>query len=125
MRLVIIGVLGAMLIACASGGNRRPAARDADRITFAEIETLQVATAFEVVQQLRPEFLRTRGPASVTSAAPVEAVVYLDGVRQGGPEALRRIRKQTLREIQYLDSREATTQFGTGHRAGAIMVVTR
>jgi hypothetical protein len=94
-------------------------------ITFAEIETLQVATAYEVVLQLRPEYLRTRGPASVSTPTPAEAVVYLDGVRQGGPETLRRIRKQTLREIRYMDSREATTQFGTGHRAGAILVITR
>jgi hypothetical protein len=89
------------------------------------MEALQVATAYEVVEQLRPEYLRNRGPTSVSRPTPPEAVVYLDGVRQGGLETLRRIRKQTLREIRYMDAREATTLYGTGHRAGAILVVTR
>jgi hypothetical protein len=84
-----------------------------------------VPTAFDVVQQLRPEFLRTRGSASVRDPTPVEAVVYLDGVRLGAPSALRGISKVTLKEIRYMDANEATMQYGTGHRGGAIVVTTR
>jgi hypothetical protein len=124
MSRILVLALVAGLVACASGG-RRSGARETDRITFQEIEVLQVATAYEVVERLRPEFLRTRGATSVSNPVPQEAVVYLDGLRQGGLDALRRISKESLREIRYIDSRDATTQYGTGHRGGAILVVTR
>jgi hypothetical protein len=115
----------AVLVAgCASGRPRGPQ-RDADLITFAEIEPLRVGTAYEVVEQLRPEFFRTRGGASVRDATPVEAVVYLDGTRMGPPATLRGISKVTLKEIRYLDANGATMQFGVGHRGGAILVTTR
>jgi hypothetical protein len=122
----VLGMLlvGAMLAGCASGRPRGPQ-RQADVITFAEIEPLRVATAYEVVEQLRPEFFRTRGSASVRDPTPAEAVVYLDGSRMGPPATLRSVSKTTLKEIRYLDANAATVQFGTGHRGGAILVVTR
>lgn len=123
MRVVMSVLAVAVVAGCASSG-RRPAGRDPDLIRFEEIEPLRVGTAYEVVEQLRPEFLRTRGQSSFTMM-PAEAIVYLDGNRLGPPSTLRGISKETLREIRYLDSRDATTRFGTNHRGGAILVVTR
>ncbi len=122
LRTALILVVG--LAACASRG---PAAdrRDRDVITFDEIARSELVDAYEVVQALRPEFLRTRGSASIRAPEPIEAVVYIDGVRAGPPDTLRRVTRAVLREIRYIDSREATTRFGTGHRGGAILVITR
>lgn len=122
---VIAGVLAVVVVAGCATGRPRPAQRQSDLITFAEIEPLRVATAYEVVEQLRPEFFRTRGSASVRDPTPVEAVVYLDGNRIGPPSTLRTVSKTTVREIRYLDANGATLQFGTGHRGGAIVVTTR
>ncbi|MCI0432055.1 MAG: hypothetical protein L0271_00195 [Gemmatimonadetes bacterium] len=109
---------------CASGGG--PADRqDRNVITLDEIAAAELVDAYEIVQALRPEFLRTRGSASIRAPDPIEAVVYIDGVKTGPPETLRSVRREVLREIRYIDSREATTRYGTGHRGGAILVTTR
>ena len=124
MRFLVVLLICLSLAAC---GSRRSTgtSRQTDLITFAEMVPLRVASAYEVILQLRPEYMRTRGSPSVNNPVPVEAVVYLDGIRHGGLASLRSIRKETIREIRYIDSREATTQYGTGHRGGAILVVTR
>lgn len=127
MRRVLAVVAGlGVVVACGSqGGTRQASPRQTDRITFEEIEPLRVRSAFDVVQQLRPEYLRTRGSPSVNNPTPQEAVVYVDGVRMGPPATLRQVAKEALLEIRYMNPNEATTQYGTGHRGGAIIVTTR
>lgn len=119
-------VIITLSLAAGCSGRVPPAERrDRNLITTAEIAGSELRDAYEIVQALRPEFLRTRGSASIRAPDPIEPVVYIDGVRSGNPETLRRVSRDALREIQYIDSREATTRFGTGHRGGAILVVTR
>lgn len=112
-----------VLAACASA----PAgsSRDRDRITVTEIEATNVANAYDVVQALRPEFLRSRGVSSVRSGSPETAIVYVDGVRAGGLGELRRVPREQLEEISYMSGSDATTMYGTGHGGGAILVVTK
>jgi hypothetical protein len=114
-------LLAAACATTASGPRRQP-----DLITLQEIEALEVATAYDVVQILRPNFLRTRGQSFIGDPDPVPAVVYLDGFQHGStPESLRSILRTSVREIEYINSRDATTRYGTGHRGGAILVRTR
>lgn len=112
-----------LLLAC--GGSQTQGTRDRTVITEREIEESALLDAFEVVRALRPEFLRTRGSSSFRATEPVEAQVYVDGVRIGDPASLRRLPRDVLREIRYIDAREATTRYGTGHGAGAILVATK
>jgi hypothetical protein len=120
------GLSVTLLILLACGGARTAGGqRDRDLITEPEIVATQLRDAYEVVQALRPEFLRTRGVSSFRATDPVEAVVYVDGVRQGALATLRRVSWEVLREIRYIDAREATTRYGTGHGAGAILVATK
>ena len=83
--------------------------------------------AYEIVSRLRPEFLRERGAMSLSVGAPARAlaVVYLDGVRRGGPEVLKTIRSQELQEIRFVSATDATTRWGTDHAGGAIEVKLR
>jgi hypothetical protein len=113
-----------ILMACTSGRPAR-ATRDRTVLTAEEIAATQLVDAYEVVQALRPEFLRTRGPASIRQPEAEKPVVYIDGVKTGDPTTLRRVTREVVKEIRYLDSREATTRFGTGHGAGAILVTTK
>ena len=80
------------------------------------------ATAFEVVQELRPHYLRARGPSSGMNPAPAYPIVYLNDFRAGGLEALRSIRIVEIEEIRYISAADATTRWGTGHTAGVIQV---
>jgi outer membrane receptor protein involved in Fe transport len=125
MRIVRTVLIGLVAASCASSGGQEGPARRRDTITTEEIAGLQVTSGYEVVQQLRPEYLRTRGVQSMQSASTQMAVVYVDGVRQGGPDALRQIPRESIQEIRYLNGSDATTQYGTGHGGGAILVRTR
>lgn len=124
MRSVAALLLTASLAACASSGQSGPAS-ERDVITAAEIARLHVSTAYDVVQNLRPEFLRSRGTASIRNPVPETAIVYVDGVRTGGIEALHSLPRDVLHEIRYLSGTDATTIYGTGHGGGAIQVTTR
>jgi hypothetical protein len=105
----------------------------ADLIIEGEITAIagQVQNAFEIVQRLRPTMLRLRagsttgssGGTSSTNVNSARIMVYLDNQPMGGVEGLREIMTSQVREIRYLNANDATTMFGTGHQAGAILVL--
>jgi hypothetical protein len=131
------------LAACASGssaGGDTAAAprRNSTVITAQEIAAATGAsTAYDVVRQLRPAWLVERGirgtggaaaPGALTSTAtegPAGVVVYRDGTRLGGFSELQNIPAETVGEIRWLDGRDATQRFGTGHGAGAIEITSK
>jgi hypothetical protein len=116
--LLLVLLLGA----CASAGGGAEGTRNV--LSQAEIEDVELAWTYEAVLRLRPEWLRTRGHRSMTQTETVGAIVYLDGVRLGGLNALRSVRTADVREIRYLTASEATTRFGTGVSGGVIHVLT-
>ncbi len=87
-----------------------------------EIRGTQVATAYQIVARLRPEWLRRRGRVSVRDPTAGAVIVYLNGMRQGGVSALDAIVAEAVLEMEYLNGQEATTRFGTGHGGGVILV---
>jgi hypothetical protein len=108
-----------LMTACAAAGPRRGSS---NVLTREEISRSNGATAFEVVQELRPHYLRARGPSSGMNPAPAYPTVYLNDFRAGGLEALRSIRIVEIEEIRYISAADATTRWGTGHTAGVIQV---
>ena len=118
-RRMALGLIVMASVACASGGGGTGAPRrNPELITRAEIEATDALTALEVVQQLRPTFLRPPGQSD-----PV--VVYVDGARRGNISELRSLQRATLEQIRYINANDATLRWGTGHRSGAIEVTTR
>lgn len=122
-RLLVVLLTVVSLHACASSGSRT-APKQRNLITAEEFATLNVMDAYEVVEKLRPEFLRSRGVGSLRSRQPDLPVVYIDGVRAGGLGELRRVPRTVLAEISYLAAADATTRYGIDHVGGAILVVT-
>jgi hypothetical protein len=115
-------LLLAAATACASSGATSGTQRRGSRevITEEEIAAVEVSTALDLIQRLRPEFLRPRGGGTAGQVA-----IYLDGVRQQNSSVLQTISKEMVREVRYINAADATTRFGTGHAAGAILVATR
>jgi hypothetical protein len=118
--LVIAGILVAGAACAASAPNEAPRP-SRDVIEPAEFEALNLATAADVVRQLRPRWLQLRSVGGTTE----EPVVYVDNMRRGGLAALSQVPATAVREIRYFNATDATTRFGTGHRGGAIVVTTR
>jgi hypothetical protein len=96
--------------------------RNPDVISAEEIETASDAQdAYQVVKRLRPMWLTMRGGGSMNSRV-ADIAVYVNGVRMGGPDALRDIPRTGVVEMRFLRGTDATQRFGTGHESGAILV---
>ncbi len=89
-------------------------------LTAAEIAKTNAPDALRAIELARPQWLSTRTTGFGVSHERVQ--VYLEGSRQGELPALQQMSVSMIREIQFLDARQATTRFGTGHGAGAILV---
>ncbi len=99
--------------------------RNPDVISVEEIEAASDAQdAYQLVKRLRPLWLTMRGGGSMNSRVG-EIAVYVAGMRQGGPDALREISRTSVVEIRFLRGSDATQRFGTGHENGAILVTPR
>lgn len=126
-RRVIYVLVGASLFACAAA---TPSQRSSfvgarrDIITAAEIVSSRVTDAYQAVAQLRPEFLRKRGPSSIPSFAAPPIFVYLDDLPYGTADALHSIPLDRVRLIRYFNPAEADMRWGGSHATGAILVMT-
>ncbi len=119
--LLLVAVLA--LCACAAGTSSSGSSLNSDLITRAEIEEAGPGNAYDLIQKLRPIWLRWRGSTSFTQETDVK--VYLDGTGMGEREALRTIDTFNIESIQHLDARRATNRMGSGHVNGAILLITR
>jgi hypothetical protein len=127
MRLSLAATPGALFLVCAvavsaCGGVSTQGSGSRDVLTAEEISRASGMTAYDVVQQLRPQFLRLRSARSTQAAGHAEPVVYVDNIRAGGLDALRGVRAESVEDIRYIGASDATTRFGTGHMGGAILV---
>ncbi|MFH1763937.1 MAG: hypothetical protein ABIF09_07090 [Gemmatimonadota bacterium] len=99
--------------------------RDRNTITTEEVRSAGVSNAYQLVERLRPLWLRSRGDRSVRLETTI--VAYLDGAMLGELEVLRNIPIDIVVSVRALDSAEAMKLPGLGsrHVERAIMVVTR
>jgi len=114
--------------ACASPGtaSRRSSP---DSLTAEEIRTSTAGNAYDLIRQLRPNWLRATGTGSISGGvARTQAVlVYLDGQRFGELRSLETLGVNGIRSMQWLDpGRAATVLTGIGSDpiAGAISIRT-
>lgn len=130
MHRSIIGfVLCLMISGCGSGPAPSSGLgyRNRTILTLEEIRGSRTSesNAFELIQKMRPEYLRSRGSSSLRDATPATAVVYVDDIRYGELDALRTMSADQVFQIQYLSASDATTRFGTDHLGGAILITTK
>jgi hypothetical protein len=137
-RTLLIGAALAGVAGCASSGTAGQAGepqtttvsapvprqrKDPNVITEAELASRPTLTARQAIEQLRPQFLRTRGTTTLGNAQTADVIwVYVDGTRMGTLEVLNNVGVHEIREIRYLSPSEATNRYGTGHVQGAILI---
>ena len=144
-RVAVVVAAAAVCWGCASGGASaggntpktgssgitapRQKSGGQDLILESEIESRagEATNALQVVQKLRPQMLRSRGVISPNdpNGEATTPKVYVDNVSYGTLESLANINAAQIKEIRYIKATDATTQWGTGHTGGVILVITK
>lgn len=110
-------------------GEREARARsggESNLLLHEEIQEFPEFTAFRVIQRFRPTWLRPRpvltGPGQPMYVYPR---VWLDHNHYEDVRILETVRAEAIEYIRYLDPSDATTRYGLGYVAGAIVIETR
>lgn len=97
--------------------------RDRTVLMHSQFADHQFNTAFDAIEALRSNWLKTRGTDSFTN--PSQVRVYLDNISLGDTASLRTIAINTIVYIRFFDGVQATARWGIDHGAGVIYVSTR
>jgi hypothetical protein len=87
-----------------------------------ELAASNVSNAYEAVERLRPNFLRSRGPSSLRTDVTSLPNVYVGRQKYGDASALRQIPISTITQIRFLTASEAALSYGMDNPNGVIEV---
>jgi hypothetical protein len=107
----------AATLGCASASAKPGPHRAANLITADEIAGTNTTNAFEAVEKLRPDFLRSHGTDLSRSDSGLPDV-YLGVARYGDVNSLRNIPAMEVLEIHFYKGAEAATKFGMQNPTG-------
>jgi hypothetical protein len=99
--------------------------RSPNVITAEEIPGAQARNAYEIVERLRPRWLRV--PLDRSARLETVILAYVDDAKLGSVDELRAVPVEGIVSIRYLDAAQAGSLPGAGslHVAGAVVVSTR
>lgn len=113
-----------IVVAAACSAATRTGATNPDEINAEEIEASTAQDAYELIQRLRPRWLRSRGSRSLTMST--EILVFLNSSRMGGLDSLRDISTNGIQSIEYLDAARAIGELpGIGSQHAEAVIVVR
>lgn len=117
----VIALLG---VACARAASEGPR-RDPNLITAPEVADAEARNVYEVIERLRPLWLRA--PIDRSTRLETSILAYLDDAKLGSVEALHDLPVEGVVSIRHMDAAQAGRLPGAGslHVAGAIVVSTR
>jgi hypothetical protein len=123
-RVLTVLIVMAAVGACSTAG--KSTGGDQSIITLQEIQDSQAINAYQIIRQLRPRWMtRNRGQRSVFEDEADFARVKVDEFPPREWDHLREIPREAIREIRFLEPREATFLYGTGYNAGLVRVLTK
>ena len=119
--LALAGIVASVVFGCSSATTTNgPPRGDRNRLTQEQLATANSDNLYEAITKLRPEWLNTRGPTSITDATPVTPSVFMNGNLMGRVESLRDMRVLDVTEVRYWPAGQASAKFGMGHPRGVI-----
>ena len=118
---LVLVTLTTTACATASTGTRRVVSQRHNVISFQEIVEERASSAYDLIEKLRPFYLRGR-TGGLMGAPPI---VYMDDIMLGDVTELRGINARDVLEIRYVRGEEMLfrSQEASGHQV--IQVVTR
>lgn len=123
--IMLISFLGLILFnACSASKETATTTRySRNYIALEEIRNSGAANAYELIQTLRPFWLRGRGRKSIRNQEASYPVIYVNGNKHGPIDTLYSISTENIKEIQYYSASEASIRFGLNHSGGVIMII--
>jgi len=131
-------------LACAAHGvsaqqHAANAKKNPNEIVFEEVQATRSANVYELVQALRPQWLRIPGyqtlrtqivetvsPKGEVGTALIrdepDILVYLNNSKFGTVESLRDIDVENVHSLEFVSPAKATMRWGSGHTKGVIVV---
>ena len=96
-----------------------------NRISGDELAATNSQMVYEALELIRPEWMRGRGPVSLTDATEARPNVYMNGTRMGDLDYLREVYVTDVAELRYWPAGEAGARFGMGNPRGVIEIIQR
>ena len=125
-RIIVAAAAAWGLIACAGSAARAGGDRGASAVlTQEQLAGTDSGNLYDAIMKLRPAWLTSRGPTSVTDPTPTVPSVYMDGSMLGRADYLREVRILDVTEVRYWDAGRASARFGMGHPRGVIEITRR
>ena len=115
----------AVVVACATTGGPAVPSSDRNVITETELSSVPAPNLYDLIEKLRPNFLRSRGQTSFSTPGTEYAAVYVDGQPYGDLRSLRTLIPSQVGQVRYYDAPSAAAQFGIINATGVIDVTTR
>ena len=94
-------------------------------ITQEEIDASTASNVYDLIAQLRADFLKDRGKVSIRMNQHEKAVVFLNDQEYGILETMRNIPIGRISEVRYYPGTEAVNRFGAQYGGGVVMLISR
>ena len=123
-----VALLAAAVAIAATPADSLAQKRQRDVLTAEEIQNSPVKAAdlHRAIRSLRPHFLTpARGVRTLGNSIQEPLVVYVNGAKQTGEDALRTIQAASIDEVRYLDPNKAGNEFGPKASGGALVIKLR
>jgi CRISPR/Cas system-associated exonuclease Cas4 (RecB family) len=122
--LMLVTLTACVVASCAGATTQGRSSRaNPNQLMQSELAAVNSDNLYDAIAKLRPEWLSSRGPTSVTDAAPTMVDVYMNGTLLGKADYLRQVRLLDVSEVRYWDAGQASARFGMGHPRGVLEII--
>ena len=109
---------------CVSAASQTGSAPSSNnRLTRTQLASSNLDNLYDAIAKLRPEWLSSRGPTSVTDATPTSVSVFMNGSMLGKGDYLKQVSLLDVTEVRYYEAAQASARFGMGHPRGVIEII--
>ena len=123
LRILLIGALVCIGMAGCSSTRSSQSGVSSTKIDLSKLDAnVAGSTAYDIVQQFRPQWLQKRGDSSLNSEEEVSVYLDTNSTRFGPAQSLTRIQAVDIEAIEFLNSRRAQFKYGLDNTAGVILV---
>jgi len=112
-----------LLLGCVSTSTQSGSPRGSGTsLTPEQLTSANADNLYDAINKLRPSWLTSRGPTSVTNSTPTEVDVFMGNNYLGKADYLRQVHPGDVTEVKYWDPGSAAARFGMGHPRGVIEI---